>query len=131
MQVTSRYQIAGGSAANAEDCVGAGDCLLVVIGSSEYDLDLIRAGKRLAEALHAVWAVVNVETSAFSFVADRDRDRDRRLEIVRIAESHGAEGVTLHGDAPAKTNASYARLRQASKILLGSPAQFGWHALTQ
>src|ERR1019366_7206391 len=71
MDVTSKYKIAGGSAANAEDCAG----------SSEYDLDLIHAGKRLAEALHAVWTVVNVETSTFRFLPDRDRDR--RLEFVR------------------------------------------------
>jgi two-component system, OmpR family, sensor histidine kinase KdpD len=129
MDVTSKYQIDGNSAVTAEDSVALRDCLLVVIGSSEYDLDLIRAGKRLAEALHAVWTVVNVETSAFRFVPDRDRDR--RLEIVQIAESLGAEGVTLHGDSPAKTIARYARLRQASKILVGSPTQFGWHALTQ
>ena len=129
MDVTSKYKIASGSAANAEDCAGARDCLLVVIGSSEYDLDLIHAGKRLAEALHAVWTVVNVETSTFRFLPDRDRDR--RLEFVRIADSLGAEGVTLHGDSPAKTIAGYARLRQASKILIGSPTQFGWHALTQ
>jgi two-component system, OmpR family, sensor histidine kinase KdpD len=129
MDVRSKYQIADESAANAEDGIAARDCLLVVIGSSEYGLDLIRAGKRLAEALHAVWTVVNVETSAFRFVPDRDRDR--RLEIVQIAESLGAEGVTLHGDSPAKTIAGYARLRQASKILVGSPTQFGWHALTQ
>jgi two-component system, OmpR family, sensor histidine kinase KdpD len=129
MDATAKYQIDGNSAANAGDCMPARDCLLVVIGSSEYDLDLIRAGKRLAEALHAVWAVVNVETSAFRFVPDRDRDR--RVEIVQIAESLGAEGVTLHGDSPAKTIAGYARLRRASKILVGSPTQFGWHALTQ
>jgi two-component system sensor histidine kinase KdpD len=129
MDVTAKYQIDGNSAANAEDCMPARDCLLVVIGSSEYDLDLIRAGKRLAEALHAVWAVVNVETSAFRFFPDRDRDR--RLEIVQIAESQGAEGVTLHGDSPAKSIAGYARLRRASKILVGASTQFGWHALTQ
>jgi two-component system, OmpR family, sensor histidine kinase KdpD len=129
MDVTSKYQIASMGAANAEECAGARDCLLVVIGSSEYDLDLIHAGKRLAEALHAVWTVINVETSNFRFLPDRDRDR--RLEIARIAESLGAEAVTLHGDSPARTIAGYARLRQASKILVGSPTQFGWHALTQ
>jgi len=129
MDVTSKYDIAAGSAANAEDCAVARDCLLVVIGSSGYDLDLIDAGKRLAEALHAVWTVVNVQTSSFRFMPDRDRDR--RLEIVRIAESLGAEAVTLHGASAASTIAGYARLRQATKILVASPTQFGWLALSQ
>ena len=73
--------------------------------------------------------VVNVETSSFRFVPDRDRER--RMEILRIAESLGAEAVTLHGDTSATTIAGYARLRQASKILVGSPTRFGWQAVTQ
>jgi len=129
MDVTSKYAIAVDNAANAEECGGTHDYLLVVIGSSEYDLDLIHAGKRLAEALRAAWTVVNVETSTFSFLPDNGHDR--RLEIVRIAESLGAESVTLHGASAARTIASYARLRRASKILVGSPTQFGWPALTQ
>jgi two-component system sensor histidine kinase KdpD len=131
MEVISMYQAASMSAANAEQLAGSRDCLLVVIGSSEYDLDLdlIHAAKRLAEELHALWGVVNVETSSFRFVPDRDRER--RMEILRIAESLGAEAVTLHGDTSATTIAGYARLRQASKILVGSPTRFGWQAVTQ
>jgi two-component system sensor histidine kinase KdpD len=129
MDVTSNYEITSPSAADDADCAGARDCLLVVIGSSEYDIDLIHAGKRLAEALHVVWTVINVETSNFRFLPDRDRDR--RHDIARIAESLGAEAVNLHGESAAKTIAGYARLRRASKILVGSPTQFSWHALTQ
>jgi two-component system, OmpR family, sensor histidine kinase KdpD len=129
MDVSSRYDIAATRAANAEDCALVRDCLLVVIGSSGYDLDLIHAGKRLAEALDAVWAVVDVQTSSFRFMPDRDRAR--RLEILRIAASLGAEAVTLHGASAAATIAGYARLRQATKILVGSPTQLGWLALSQ
>jgi two-component system sensor histidine kinase KdpD len=60
-----------------------------------------------------------------------DRDRARRLEILRIAESLGAEAVTLHGATAATTIAAYARLRQASKILVGSPTRLGWLAVSQ
>jgi two-component system sensor histidine kinase KdpD len=129
MDVISRYDIAAGRAANAEDWAIARDCLLVVIGSSGYDLDLIHAGKRLAEALDAVWTVVDVQTSSFGFMPDRDRAR--RLEILRIAASLGAEAVTLHGASLAATIAGYARLRQATKVLVGSPTQLGWPALSQ
>src|ERR1700683_4179941 len=129
MDVTSQYDIAAGRAANASDGAAPRDCLLVLIGSSGYDIDLIHAGKRLAEAVHAVWAVVDVETSRFRFMPDRDRAR--RLEILRIAESLGAEAVTLHGATAATTIAAYARLRQASKILVGSPTRLGWLAISQ
>jgi two-component system, OmpR family, sensor histidine kinase KdpD len=123
------YGFTAGNAANTGDFAVERHFVLVVIGSSGYDLDLIYAGKRLAEALRATWTVVNVQTSAFRFMPDRDRDR--RLEIARIAESLGAEAVTLHGASAAKTIASYARLRQATKILVGSPSQLGWHTFGQ
>jgi two-component system sensor histidine kinase KdpD len=129
MDVTSQYHIAAGRAANASDGAAARNCLLVLIGSSGYDIDLIHAGKRMAEAAHAVWAVVDVETSRFRFMPDRDRAR--RLEILRIAESLGAEAVTLHGATAGPTIAAYARLRQASKILVGSPTRLGWLAVSQ
>jgi two-component system sensor histidine kinase KdpD len=99
-----------------------------MLGSSEYDLDLIHASKRLAEGLGAQWVVVWVQTSSFRFLPDRERDR--RLEVARIAETLGGEAVLLHGAGAAKSIAAYARLRQASKILVGSPGHFGWHALT-
>jgi two-component system sensor histidine kinase KdpD len=129
MDVTSRYDIAAQCAANTEDGAAARDCLLVVIGSSGYDLDLIHAGKRLSEALDAAWMVVDVQTSRFRFMPDRDRAR--RLEILRIAASLGAEAVTLHGGSAAGAIADYARLRQVTKILVGSPTQLGWLALSQ
>jgi two-component system, OmpR family, sensor histidine kinase KdpD len=107
----------------------AGEHLIVVIGSSACDLDLIHAGRRLAEALRATWTVVNVVTSGFSLVPDHDRDR--RLEILRIAESVGAEGVTLHGGSAAATIAAYANLRRSSRIVVESPIRPGWAALTR
>jgi hypothetical protein len=79
MDVTSKYAIAIGNAANAEEYGGAHDYLLFVIGSSEYDLDLIHAGKRLAEALRAAWTVVNVQIYTYPL------RRHRRLP------THGAE----------------------------------------
>jgi two-component system sensor histidine kinase KdpD len=129
MDVTSQYDIAAGAAANASEGAAARDCLLVLIGASGYDIDLIHAGKRLAEAVHAVWAAVDVQTSRFRFTPDRDRAR--RVEILRIAESLGAEAVTLHGTTVATTIAAYARLRQASKILVGSRTRLGWLAVSQ
>jgi two-component system sensor histidine kinase KdpD len=117
------------TAQNSGGEAGEPDHLIVVIGSSAYDLDRIHAGKRLAEALRATWTVVNVVTSSFTLVPDHDRDR--RLEILRIAESLGAESVTLHGGSAAPTIAAYANLRGASKILVESPIHPGWAALTQ
>jgi two-component system sensor histidine kinase KdpD len=128
MDVSSKYHIAP-AAANAEDCPSGRECLLVVLGSSTYDLDLIHAGKALAEALYAPWIVVDVQSPGVNILPDQDLDR--RRELARIAETLGAEAVMLHGMSGAKTIAAYARLRQATKVLLGSPARLGWHAVAQ
>ncbi len=126
--VPSSYGASATAAANAEGAAGtARACLLVMLGSSEYDLDLIHASQRLSAALEMDWTVVCVQPSSFRFLPDRDHDR--RIEVMRIAESLGGEAVLLHGASVAKTVASYARLRQATKVLVGSPASFGWHAL--
>lgn len=99
------------------------DSLLVAIGPGADDLELIHAGKRLAEGLHAAWMVVEVRTSTFRVAPDRDRDRS--LKILALAASLGAETVTLHGSSDARAIASYARLRQVTKILVRSPVAFG------
>jgi two-component system sensor histidine kinase KdpD len=126
--VPSSYGASATAAANAEHPAGTGRaCLLVMLGSSEYDLDLIHSSQRLAAGLEMDWTVVCVQPSTFRFLPDQDRDR--RLEVMRIAESLGGDSVVLHGASAARAIAAYARLRQASKILVGSPAHFGWHAL--
>jgi two-component system, OmpR family, sensor histidine kinase KdpD len=127
MDAASKYALIAGGTANTEDCAAWRDCLVVVIGWSGYDLDLIHAARRLAKAMSAIWTVVDVQTSTFRFIPDSDRDR--RLEIARIAESLGAEAVTIHGASMAATVAGYARLRQATKIIVGSPTRLGWQAL--
>jgi two-component system, OmpR family, sensor histidine kinase KdpD len=117
------------TAANAQDRPAAArDRLLVVLGSSDSDLDLIYASMRFAEALNADWTVVHVQTSPFRFLPDRDRDH--RLEVVRIAESLGGEAVMLQGGRATQTIAIYARLRQASKVVVGSPTHVNWQAIT-
>jgi two-component system sensor histidine kinase KdpD len=129
--VPSKYGIQGASAANADGTAPIPrECLLVIPGSSQYDLDLVHASQRLAAALNADWVVVFVQSSTLRFLLDRRRERDRRLEIIRITESLGGAAVVLQGAVVAKTIAAYVRLRQATKILIGSPARVGWHAVT-
>ena len=82
MDPTSHYEITVASATNAGKGAAGRDSLLVVIGSSEYDIDLIHAAKRLTEALQATWTVVNLQVSAFRFTPDRDRDRRWRLSAL-------------------------------------------------
>ena len=117
------------AAAEQESGVGPGPTaeqnyrgrLLVAIRPDEdfdYAEELLRAASRLAGATDVAWTVVCVETPV---VLDVGRPaRDSRLEIFRIAESLGAETVTLEGGSAAEVIGQYAKLNGAERIVLGA-----------
>ena len=79
----------------------ARDRILVAIGPDPQAEQLVRAGKRLADALDANWSVVYVETPALLRLSESERNR--RIDLLRLAESLGAETVTLDGPTAAET----------------------------
>ena len=64
----------------------------------------MRAGKRMADALDADWIVVYVETPWLQRLSEKERNR--RIDLLRLAESLGAETVTLDGPTAAATSPS-------------------------
>jgi two-component system sensor histidine kinase KdpD len=107
----------------------AGDRVLVAIGPDEQAEQLVRAGKRIADALDAGWTVVYVETPALLRLSEAERDR--RIDLLRLAESLGAEAVTLDGPSAAATLIEYAQTRRATRVIVGSPKRQGWRSWLQ
>ncbi len=105
----------------------AQDHLLVAIGPDAQAEQLVRAGKRMSDALRAKWTVVYVETPALLRLSDQQRDR--RIDLLRLAESLGAETVTLDGPTAAAALIEYAQTRKATRIIVGAPKRRGWRAL--
>jgi nucleotide-binding universal stress UspA family protein len=105
----------------------AQDRLLVAVGPDEQAEQLVRAGKRLADALRAKWTVVYVETP--ELLRLKEQERDRRIDLLRLAESLGAETVTLDGPTAAEALIEYAQTRRATRIIVGAPKRRGWRAL--
>jgi two-component system, OmpR family, sensor histidine kinase KdpD len=105
----------------------ARDRLLVAVGPDEQAEQLVRAGKRMADALDAAWFVVYVETPELLRLSQRERNR--RIDILRLAESLGAETVTLDGPTAAETLIEYAHTRNATRVIVGAPKRRGWRAL--
>jgi two-component system sensor histidine kinase KdpD len=101
----------------------ARDRFLVGVGPNDQGEELVRFSKRFADALDAVWTVVSVETPAMLRLAAQDRDR--RISVLRLAETLGAETVTLDGPDVATTLIAYARTRNASRIVIGEPKRQG------
>lgn len=104
----------------------AGDRVLVAVGPDHQAEQLVRAGKRLADALDATWTVVYVETPRLLRLSDADRNR--RIEVLRLAESLDAETVTLDGPSPSAALLEYAQTRGATRVLVGTPKRTGWRA---
>ena len=84
----------------------------------------MRVGKRFADALDAEWLVVSVETPALLRLPERARNR--RIAILRLAESLGAETVTLDGPSAAEALIDYARLRNVTRVVVGQGVGRGW-----
>jgi len=102
----------------------AGDRVLVAVGPDEQAEQLVRAGKRMSDALDAAWTVVYVETPQLLKLSDEERNR--RIDVLRLAESLGAETVTLDGPSAAAVLVEYAQTRNATRIIVGTPKASGW-----
>lgn len=102
----------------------ARDRILVAVGPDEQAEQVVRAGKRLADALDAPWSVVYVETPELQRLSQQERNR--RIDLLRLGESLGAQTVTLDGPTAARTLLEYAATRNATRIVVGAPKRAGW-----
>jgi two-component system sensor histidine kinase KdpD len=101
-----------------------GEHFLVGISSNPGAIQIIRAAKQFASDLGTPWTVAYVERP--SAIDVRPQDKSRIAEMLRFAETMGAQAVTLTGDDVAETLVSYARLRNISKIIVGKPGKPAW-----
>jgi two-component system sensor histidine kinase KdpD len=105
----------------------ARDRFLVAVAPDAQAEQLVRIGKRFADAMDAEWMVVSVETPAMLKL--REKARNRRVDVLRLAESLGAETVTLDGPSAAAALREYAGLRNVTRIVVGAPKRAGWRRL--
>jgi two-component system sensor histidine kinase KdpD len=101
--------------------------ILVCISPSPLSVRLVRATRRMAARLRAEWLAVYVETPAALRLPEADRDRV--VNTLRLAEQLGAETVTLSGQSVSEELLSYARTRNACKIVVGKPLRPRWKDL--
>lgn len=105
----------------------AADRILVAIGPDNQAEQLVRAGKRMADAFDAEWTVIYVETPALLRLSDAERNR--RVDLLRLAESLGAETVTLDGPNVPDVLNEYAQTRHATRLIIGAPKRSGWRSV--
>jgi two-component system, OmpR family, sensor histidine kinase KdpD len=104
----------------------ARDRFLIAVTLDGQAEQLVRIGKRFADALDAEWLVVTVETPQLLKLSESERNR--RIDILRLAESLGAETVTLDGASAVETLLEYARLRNVTRVVIGEAKRTRWRA---
>jgi two-component system, OmpR family, sensor histidine kinase KdpD len=105
----------------------ARDRFLIAVAPDDQAEQLVRVGKRFADALDAEWLVVSVETPAMLKLGEQARNR--RINVLRLAESLGAQTVTLDGPSASAALTEYAKLRNVTRIVVGEPKRSGLRAL--
>ncbi len=94
--------------------------LLVCINEAPAAKGLVRAGKRMAERARLPWIVATVLTPRHE--AMPAETRAATTEALRLAETLGAETVTLHAESDAAAEIlRYARQRNVSRLVIGRP----------
>ncbi|MEO3945323.1 sensor histidine kinase KdpD [Gorillibacterium sp. CAU 1737] len=95
----------------------AGVKMLVCISSSPSSAKCIRWTARTAEAFHAPWTALYVETTDSELLHEEERERLRAH--LELAERLGANIVTLNGHAIASVVAEYVRHSGVTNIVIG------------
>jgi two-component system sensor histidine kinase KdpD len=98
--------------------------ILVCISSNPRAVRLIRAARLMAAGLRAEWIAVNVE--APSRIRASENDKRLLAEHMRMAESLGAETITLTGNQISEEILNFARSKTVSKIIVGKPTHPRW-----
>lgn len=102
--------------------------LLVCVNEAPVAKQLVRTARRVAERSRIPWIVANVQTPRHESLPDDAKDRI--AEALRLAESLGAEVVTLPAESDlAGELLRFARSRNVTRILLGRPRRRHWAAL--
>ncbi len=102
----------------------AAETVMVCVNMKPRGPRLIRAARQMAVDLHAKWIAVYVQLPRHLGLPQTERDR--LVQTLRLAEQLGAETVTLTGENVAQELLSYARSRNATKIIVGKPVRSWW-----
>ena len=98
------------------------DRILVCINESPAAATLVRTAKRASERARVPWIAVTVVTPASASLTEQAKDAI--AEAMRLAESLGAELVTLNTDTDvANAILDFARARNVTRIVIGRPRQ--------
>src|SRR6201985_3178233 len=109
----------------------AGDRILVCLSEDPRSAGLVRYTKRLADRLHAPWTAISIETRRSLQLTDEQRDR--LADTLRLAESLGAEALTIPGVGRriADDIINFAHANNVTQIIIGKSSRSRWFEIMQ
>jgi two-component system sensor histidine kinase KdpD len=102
----------------------AGERVLVCVSEDPSCAGLVRYAKRLADRLHAPWTAVYVESARYQRL--NESERDRIADCLRLAETLGAQSITIPGARIADEVVSYAEANNFTHIVIGKSERPRW-----
>jgi two-component system sensor histidine kinase KdpD len=102
----------------------AGERVLVCANEEPGSAQLVRYAKRVADRLHGPWTALYVETSRHQRLSEADRDRI--AAALRLAETLGADAITIPGQRIADDVLAYARENNVTQIIIGKSTRSRW-----
>jgi len=106
-----------------------GERIMVCVSDEPRSAGLVRYTKRLADRLRAPWTAINIETSRNLHFSEAQRDR--LADTLRLAESLGAEALSIPGSGHGVTAdiLAHARSNNITQIVVGRSPRSWWSEL--
>ena len=105
----------------------AGERVVVAVGDQPGGDALIRAAKRLADALHAPWTAVNVETPRSAVLSAAGRQR--MADALKLATGLGATIVTVPAHSVFDGLCAHIIESRATAVVIGKSQRSWWFEL--
>ncbi|HEY0236053.1 MAG TPA: DUF4118 domain-containing protein, partial [Afipia sp.] len=109
----------------------AGERILVCVSEDPRAAGLVRYTKRLADRLHAPWTAISIETRRSLQL--NDAERDRLADTLRLAETLGAEALSIPNVERriAEDILDFARANNVTHIVVGKSTRAWWFELAR
>jgi two-component system sensor histidine kinase KdpD len=106
---------------------GAGERVIVCVDPGPDAANTVRAAKRTADGLDAELIALYVETERHSLLTEAEQAR--LAETLRLAEQLGAEVVRVPGRSVVEEILTFARSRNATRVVVGKSPRSRWFEL--
>src|SRR5215467_11762988 len=106
---------------------GAGERVLVCVDPGPDSANTVRAAKRTAQGLDAELIALYVETDRHVLLSEAEQAR--LAETLRLAEQLGAEMVRVPGRSVVEEILTFARSRNATRVVVGKSRRSRWFEL--